>query len=157
VTVTVTAVRPVPFESPVAAALTAAAVADLAQRYGGDGDSTPMNAAEFAPPDGEFLVAWSGDVPVGCGGWRTLATDATVAEVKRMYTVPRWRGRGVAAAVLRAIEESARAAGKRRVVLETGSGQPEAIAFYQKQGYDRIPNFGYYRDHPGCVSFGRDL
>jgi GNAT superfamily N-acetyltransferase len=155
--VTATTVRPVRFDSPVAATLRTAAVADLAQRYGGDGDGTPMNPAEFAPPGGEFLVAWSGDVPVGCGGWRTLGTDATAAEVKRMYTVPQWRGQGVAAAVLRAIEESARLAGKHRVVLETGSGQPEAIAFYHKQGYDRIPNFGYYRDHPGCVSFGRDL
>ena len=41
--------------------------------------------------------------------------------------------------------------------LETGRAQPEAIALYTKLGYDRIPNFGYYRDHEGCVSFGRSL
>jgi len=155
--VTVTVVRQVPYDSPVGAALVAAALAELARRYGGDGDSTPISPAEFAAPHGAFLVAWVGDVPVGCGGWRSFATDTTVAEVKRMYTAPDWRGRGVAATVLRAIEASARAAGRKRLVLETGSGQPEAIAFYEKQGYERIPNFGHYRDHPGCVSFGRQL
>ena len=45
----------------------------------------------------------------------------------------------------------------RRVVLETGGGNPEAIAFYAKNGYDRIANYGFYREEPDCVSFGRDL
>ncbi len=64
---------------------------------------------------------------------------------------------GVAAALLRAIEESAREAGRQRIVLETGGRNPEAIAFYAKQGYRRITNYGYYREYPDCVSFGLDL
>jgi len=43
------------------------------------------------------------------------------------------------------------------IVLETGEGNPEAISFYTKTGYQRIPNFGHYKDEPECVSFGRDL
>jgi GNAT superfamily N-acetyltransferase len=150
-------IKPTRFGSPVASTLLAAAVADLAERYGEGGDGTPVTAQEFSPPNGSFLVAWVDGNPVGCGGWRTLAKDEKSAEVKRMYTAPSWRGRGVAEAVLRAIEESARAAGRNRIVLETGTGQPEAIAFYRKQGYAEIPNFGYYKDHPGCVSFGHEL
>ncbi|MGC9666294.1 GNAT family N-acetyltransferase [Planosporangium sp. 12N6] len=145
------------FDDPVARTLVAAALADLGARYGGSGDETPVHPDEFAPPAGNFLVAWVDGVPAGCGGWRTLADDDAVAEIKRMYTAPEWRGRGVASAVLRAIEESAREAGKKRTVLETGDRQPEAIALYRRLGYERIPNFGFYKDSPDCLSFGRLL
>jgi GNAT superfamily N-acetyltransferase len=150
-------IRPTSFDDPVARAMIAEALADLGVRYGGSGDDTPVDAGDFDPPAGRFLVAWIDGTPAGCGGWRTLAEDAEAAEIKRMYTAPGSRGRGVASAVLRAIEETAREAGKKRVVLETGHRQPEAIALYGKLGYERIPNFGYYQDHPGCVSFGRVL
>jgi GNAT superfamily N-acetyltransferase len=146
------------YDDPVSRAIVADALADLGVRYGGGtGDDTPVDAGEFTPPGGRFLLAWADGVPAGCGGWRTLASDETVAEIKRMYTTPAWRGRGVATAVLHAIEETAREAGKKRLVLETGQRQPEAIALYSKLGYERIPNFGYYRDYPDCVSFGRVL
>lgn len=146
------------YDDPVSQAIVVDALADLGVRYGSStGDDTPVDATEFAPPGGRFLVAWADGVPAGCGGWRTLASDDTVAEIKRMYTALAWRGRGVATAVLRAIEETAREAGKKRLVLETGRRQPEAIALYSKLGYERIPNFGYYRDYPDCVSFGRVL
>lgn len=146
------------YDDPVSQAIIADALADLGVRYGSSsGDDTPIDASEFTPPGGRFLVAWADGVPAGCGGWRTLAGDETVAEIKRMYTAPAWRGRGVATAVLRAIEETARDAGKKQLVLETGQRQPEAIALYAKLGYERIPNFGYYRDYPDCVSFGRVL
>jgi GNAT superfamily N-acetyltransferase len=142
---------------PVARAMIKAALADLGARYGGSGDETPVDANEFEPPAGRFLMAWIAGAPAGCGGWRTLAEDDTVAEIKRMYTAPDWRGRGVASAVLRAIESSARDAGKKRAVLETGDRQPEAIALYRKLGYERVPNFGFYKDYPDCLSFGRVL
>jgi GNAT superfamily N-acetyltransferase len=145
------------FDDPVARTLVTAALADLGARYGGEGDETPVHPGEFEPPAGRFLVAWIDGVPAGCGGWRTLAEDEVAAEIKRMYTVPEWRGRGVASAVLRAIEESAREAGRTRAVLETGDRQPEAIALYRKLGYERVPNFGYYKDYPDCLSFGRLL
>jgi GNAT superfamily N-acetyltransferase len=146
------------YDDPVSRAIIADALADLGVRYGSStGDDTPVDPSEFTPPGGRFLLAWADGAPAGCGGWRTLASDDAVAEIKRMYTAPAWRGRGVATAVLRAIEETAREAGKKRLVLETGRRQPEAIALYSKLGYERIPNFGYYRDYPDCVSFGRVL
>ena len=145
------------YASPVAVALIGAALADLSDRYGGDGDSTPVDPAQFEPPAGAFLVAWLDGHPAGCGGWRTYHGDRDVAEVKRMYTVPEVRGRGVALALLRALEEAARQAGRKRIVLETGNRQPEAIALYIKAGYERIPDFGHYKDEPGVRSYGRDL
>jgi GNAT superfamily N-acetyltransferase len=155
--VTAVDIVPVGYTEAVARTLVDAALADLAERYGGSGDDTPVQPREFAPPDGAFLVASVDGRPVDCCAWRTRPDDPDAAEVKRLYTAPGWRGRGVASALVRAVEESARAAGRTRIVLETGRAQPEAIALYTKLGYDRIPNFGYYRDHEGCVSFGRSL
>jgi GNAT superfamily N-acetyltransferase len=134
-----------------------AALADLSERYGGDGDATPVLPMEFAPPEGGFVVAYVDGVPAGCGGWRTLAGRDEVAEIKRMFVLPEYRGIGLATAVLRTLEDLARTAGRRRMVLETGDRQPEAISLYKKCGYTAIPNFGYYRDHAGCVSLGREL
>jgi GNAT superfamily N-acetyltransferase len=145
------------YSDPVATALMAATLADLAQLYDGDGDSTPMSSAQFTPPDGAFLVAWLDGRPVGCGGWRTWHGDPDLAEIKRMYTIPEARGRGVALALLGALEESARLAGRKRIVLETGARQPEAIALYGKAGYARIADFGHYKDDPEVRSYGKDL
>jgi GNAT superfamily N-acetyltransferase len=150
-------IRLVKYTAPVAVAMIEAALVDLSERYGGDGDSTPVDPAQFEPPAGAFLVAWLDGRPAGCGGWRTYHGDRDVAEVKRMYTVPEVRGRGVALALLRALEEAARQAGRKRIVLETGHRQPEAIALYIKAGYERIADFGHYKDEPGVRSYGRDL
>jgi GNAT superfamily N-acetyltransferase len=147
----------VPFQAPVARTLIVAALADLGERYGGSGDDTPIDPAQFDPPHGVFLVAWLDGSPVGCGGWRSFADTTDLAELKRMYVTPAARGRGVATALLRAIEESARQQGRKRVILETGERQPEAIALYEKAGYVWIENFGHYKDEPGVRSFGRDL
>ena len=138
-------------------------MAELGERYGGDGDETPIEAVEFDPPEGLFLVAWRDGEAVGCGGWRTLShfsdpgVPEDVAEIKRMYTAPTARKLGVGAALLAALEEAAREAGMHRMVLETGLPQPEAIALYEKSGYARILNYGHYRESPLCVSYGRDL
>jgi GNAT superfamily N-acetyltransferase len=150
-------IRLVKYTDPVAVAMIEAALADLSERYGGDGDSTPVDPAQFEPPHGGFLVAWLDGRPAGCGGWRTYHGDPDVAEVKRMYTVPEARGRGVALALLRALEEAARQAGRKRIVLETGHRQPEAVALYVKAGYARIPDFGHYKDEPGVRSYGKAL
>lgn len=145
------------FDSEVARHLVTAALADLAGRYGGSGDDTPLEATQFDPPAGAFLVGYLGDEPVGCGGWRSHGDTGETAELKRMYTTPAARGRGIARRMLAAVEESARAHGRRLLVLECGDKQPEAIALYSSAGYERIPNFGYYRDAEGCISFSRTL
>jgi GNAT superfamily N-acetyltransferase len=151
VTVEIRAVR---YDEPDVRALVALALGDLSQRYGGSGDDTPVSAAEFAPPLGRFFVALDGAQMVGCAGWRAHGPDA---ELKRMFTIPAARGRGVARRLLATVEESARADGRRRVILETGDRQPEAITLYESAGYQRIEDFGYYKDHRGVRSFARGL
>ncbi len=150
-------IRQVGYDASVAKRLVAAAMADLGRRYGGDGDETPVDPAEFTLPHGAFLVAYLDGAPVGCGGWRTWSGDSAVAELKRMYTDPTVRGRGVARRILTEVEESARAAGRTRMILECGDRQPEAITLYKSCGYQPIPHFGFYRHEPGVVSLGRHL
>jgi GNAT superfamily N-acetyltransferase len=91
-----------------------------------------------------FLVAYDGDQPAGCGGLRAL--DDEHGEIKRMYVEPAHRGTGVSTAILRALETAARARDWNRLVLETGEEQPDAMRFYEREGYTRIPNFGHYAD-----------
>jgi GNAT superfamily N-acetyltransferase len=150
-------IRPTRYLAPVAQTLAAAAMVELAARYGGPGDSTPIEAMEFDPPEGGFFVAWRAGEPVGCAGWRGHPGDPTTAELKRMYVAPSARAVGVASALLAAVEESAATQRRTRLILECGDRQPEAIALYEKLGYARIPDFGHYRDEPGVRSYGRDL
>lgn len=148
-------IEAVGYTDEVARRMVAAALADLSDRYGGSGDETPVRPEDFDPPGGAFLVAWRAGQPVGCAGWRSHG--AGVAELKRLYTVPTARNTGVARRLLAAIEDDARGAGRRRIILETGSRQPEAIALYNACGYAPIPHFGHYADEPDVVSLGRDL
>jgi GNAT superfamily N-acetyltransferase len=147
-------IREARFDEPEVRKLIADALGDLSRRYGGSGDDTPVEVTDFRPPNGRFFVAVDGDELVGCAGWRAHGEDA---ELKRMYTAPVARGRGVARRMLATIEESARADGRKRLILETGDKQPEAISLYESSGYRRIEDFGYYREHAGVLSYAREL
>ncbi len=149
-------IRPVRYGSPAAQRLVEAIFQDQVQRYGGR-DEAHVEAVEFDPPDGGFLLAYADGVPVGCVGWRSLDEGEEIAELKRLYTVPEVRRQGLAARLVAAIEENAREHGRKRIVLETGRKQPEAIALYTKLGYAPIEHFGHYKDSEGVVSLGRDL
>lgn len=109
------------------------------------------------PPLGVFLVAWLDEVPVGCGALKPLDGVGGVAEIKRMYTSPSGRRRGVGRAVLSELEDRARALGYRRAQLETGTEQPEALALYETDGWQRITPYGRYRDDPSSVCYAKDL
>jgi len=145
------------YDHPDAVALIAEVQQEYVIRYG-EQDMTPVDPAEFAPPHGLFLVAYLDGRPVGCGGWRVHdGPDGPEAELKRMYVSPAARGRGVARAVLSELEHTAVSAGHRRIVLETGSRQPEALALYKSAGYVDVPRFGYYADAPEAVHLGKTM
>ncbi|MEP6842783.1 MAG: GNAT family N-acetyltransferase, partial [Pseudolysinimonas sp.] len=89
------------------------------------------------------------------GGLRTL--DDTHGEIKRMYVIPERRGSGVSTAILTSLEDEARGRGWRRLVLETGDQQPDAMRFYEREGYTRIPNFGYYAGSQISICYEKTL
>jgi putative acetyltransferase len=92
-------------------------------------------------------MAGSGQA-IGCGA---LVLTADHAELKRMYTHPSQRGRGVASSLLKLLESEARARGCTRFMLETGCLQPQALALYERHGYERCGPFGDYVDDPNSV------
>ena len=142
--------------SDVGAALVGAQWRELMARYGvPETTSDDLAADHLEPPDGVFVVAWDGDTAVGCGGVRKH--DATTGEVKRMYVAPEARRRGVSRAVLRELEGRARVIGYTRLVLETGTMQPEAIALYESEGYTRIAGYGFYRNESRSRCYGKDI
>lgn len=147
-------IKIVAYDDPAVQPLLAEVMDELSQRYGGSGDDTPVAAADFAEPQGAFFVADDGERLIGCAAWRRHDDDA---ELKRMFTTKTARGQGLARRLLTVIEESARAAGLQRVILETGAKQPEAIALYESAGYVRIADFGYYKDHDDVRSFAKPL
>lgn len=123
-------------------------------RYGGR-DATPVDPQQFAPPGGAFVVMYDGDTPVGCAGLRGH-NDADV-EVKRMFVRKPFRGKGLSRWLLAHIEEVAKEMGYRRVLMETGIQQPEAMKLYETTGYEEIPGFGYYADAPESRSYAKNL
>ena len=88
------------------------------------------------------VVAYQDDIPVGCGALRPF--DDQTAEIKRMFVHPLFRGQGIAQKILAELEKWAWENLIRKCILETGFNQPEAIALYQKSGYQRIANYGPY-------------
>src|SRR5581483_1041284 len=122
--------------------------------YGGP-DAARVDPAEFAPPRGEFFVGVVDGLAVSMGGWRLIGDDE--AELKRMYVIESHRRRGLARRMLHHLEASAATAGVRRMLLNTGLEQPEAIALYESEGYTPVPGFGHYADAPAAVFYGKEL
>jgi GNAT superfamily N-acetyltransferase len=151
----------VPYDHPDAVKLITELQQVFVDRYGEE-DLTPVDPAQFSPPRGCFVVGYLDGVPAACGGWRAQDGPAPDhrpgdAEVKRMYVVDSARGRGLARRVLADLERSAAEAGRSRIVMETGTRQPEAIALYESCGYATIPDFGVHREHPESVCFAKTL
>ncbi|MFB7172555.1 GNAT family N-acetyltransferase [Streptomyces sp. NPDC056254] len=152
--------RTVPYDHPDAVKLNDQVQLEYQVRYQGEGDATHLDPAMFAPPRGLYIVAYdTSGAPVATGGWRSQEQNDEGysdgdAELKRMYVVPEARGLGLARRILATLEEDARAAGRLRMVLETGDRQPEAIALYLSAGYTPSPKFGFYRfyDSSRCMA-----
>ena len=147
-------IEPRRYDDPDVARMVEEVQAEYVRRYGGP-DGAAVDVAEFAPPDGLFLVGLLDGVPVCTGGWRRLADGR--AEIKRMYVSAAVRRRGLSKRMLAELERTAASAGIREVVLNTGPSQPEAVALYQLSGYEPIPGFGHYACHPNALFFGKTL
>lgn len=154
-------IRRAPFDHPDAVPLLEQVQQEYVVRYGTP-DATPVDPAEFAPPRGVFLVAYVAGAAMACGGWRAHdGSDPEFrhgdVEIKRMYVAEQARGRGLARAVLADLEHRAAGAGYRRMVLETGLQQPEAITLYRSSGYTEIEKFGVYRDDADSLCLAKAL
>ena len=126
---------------------------EIAVMYDGlelDGDTMPKaGQAELSPPSGAFLVGSMDGDPVCCGGVKRL--DDRICEIKKMYVVPELRGQGVARALLRELEDTARRLGYPIARLDTGPRQGNAQGLYESEGYVAIEDFN---GNPVAVFWG---
>ncbi len=101
-------------------------------------------AVAYRPPRGAFLVARRAEAAIGCGAIRAIAGD--VAELKRMWVAPEWRGQGVGSRLLVALEAEARRLGYRTIRLDSRRELAEAMALYVGAGYREMPAYNDNRD-----------
>ena len=127
--------------------------ADLAKR---DGNEHSFYA-QFNKIDKikHAVLVYEDEKPVACGAIKQYAED--IMEVKRMYTLPVYRGKGIATMVLNELEKWAAELGYAKCILETGKRQPEAISLYTRNGYVLIPNYGQYAGVENSVCFEKPI
>lgn len=101
------------------------------------------------------VVLYDNDKAIGCGAFKPY--DDITVEVKRMFVLPEYRGKGIGLAILTALEQWAAELGYKACILETGKKQPEAIQLYRKAGYATIPNYGQYENIDNSVCMKKQL
>lgn len=127
---------------------------DLLQRY----DAESIYTVDLDHPDAHkiiFMIADIDDIPVGCGAIRALDTDSV--ELKRFFVDATYRRQGIAGKLLQSLEHKAVEQGSSLIRLETGAEQFEAVAFYERNGYYRIPVFADYKEDGISLCYEKKL
>lgn len=109
------------------------------------GDALTSEADAYRSPEGAFLLArsnGSGET-VACGAVHRL--DVDIAEIKRMWVNPAWRGLGLGRRMLSHLEHAGASLGCSVLRLDTNSALTEAIEMYRSSGYEPIER---YNDNP---------
>ncbi len=101
------------------------------------------------------IVIFEDETAVACGSIK--AFDEQSMEIKRMFTLPEMRGKGIASKILNQLENWTKELGFSKTILETGIKQTEAIALYEKCGYKIIPNYGQYSGIENSVCYEKSL
>lgn len=101
------------------------------------------------------VVAYQGDVPVGCGAIKEYAPGTM--EVKRMFVPAEMRGRRIASQVLHELEIWAKELGYQKCILETANSMTDAIRLYTNSRYHNIPRYGQYANVETSVCFEKEL
>ncbi|WP_431106624.1 GNAT family N-acetyltransferase [Winogradskyella poriferorum] len=101
------------------------------------------------------VIAYTENKPVGCGAFKDFENNSV--EIKRMYTLEKNRGKGIASLILNELEKWASELNYDSCILETGIRQIEAVEFYKKNSYAIIPNYGQYKGIKNSLCFMKNL
>jgi carbonic anhydrase len=110
------------------------------QNFGEELENLP---GAYAPPGGRLALARNEGQAAGCAALRPI--DATRCEAKRLYVRPAFRGSGLGRALMQWLFAEARAAGYRELYGDTMPVMQQALAMYERMGFERV---GPYGDHP---------
>lgn len=125
-------------------------LSDILQTITGDSGRGSFEVNDLNDPRALFaIVRNEAGEPVGCGAIRPLSDNT--AELKRMYA--KYKANGIGTGILAYLEEQAKGLGYTAIWLETRLINEQAVAFYEKNGYHRIENYGRYRDNIKAVCF----
>lgn len=115
--------------------------------------SMPLD--EMANSEHYPFIANLDGVSVGCSC--LFICHDELAEIKRVYVNPDYRGQGIAERLMEAIEAQARERQLPSLYLETGVDHRAAIGLYRKCGFTITTRFGDYRDDPLSVFMVKTL
>ena len=101
------------------------------------------------------IVAYEDGQPVACGCWKKI--DDAAAEVKRIYVLPEYRRRGIASAIIGALEADMAAAGYTLAILETARTTGDSRSLYLALGYEIIDYYGSPAGAENCLCFRKAL
>jgi len=121
-----------------------------------DGDDAPF-FAQYNKIDKikHVVVAYTDDAAVGCGAFKEY--EPGIAEVKRMFVRPEYRGKGIATKILTELEKWAGELKFQTAILETGHLMTAAISLYDRSGYERTPRYGQYIGVESSVCMKKDF
>jgi putative acetyltransferase len=109
------------------------------------------SSADLKRPDVLFIGCRLDGKLVASGAAKIMQDDGIYAEVKRVFVLEQYRGRGLSRRIMQFLETELERRGIRLFRLETGIKQPEALGLYRKLGYRERPPFGRYRVDPLSV------
>ena len=113
-----------------------------------------FNSEDVCVPRSLFVIAYDKmDEAVGCGAIRPI--DENIAEVKRMFA--KVKTKGVGTQILSYLEMQAKKLGYSAIWLETRVINEDAVSFYKKNGYSKIPNYGKYVGNTNAICFQKNL
>ena len=121
-------------------------VGDIQLKYAEPNRPENMNA---------LAVAYEGETPIACGAWK--AVDDQTAEIKRIYVREEYRRRGVAGAVIRALEESTVQSGRHKLILETAVDTTGSHQLYLSLGYQMRDYYGSPAGAENCLCFHKEI
>jgi ribosomal protein S18 acetylase RimI-like enzyme len=109
---------------------------------------------KYARPGGVVLIAWDGAEAAGAIAYRML--EPGVAEMKRLYVRPAFRGRSLGRELANELIDDARARGYRTIMLDTLESMSAARTLYRDLGF--VPVEPYYDNPlPGVMYMALDL
>jgi putative acetyltransferase len=139
----------------------AAIIRSVMPEFGADGAGFAIHDAEVAAMStaytrarcAYFVIEIDGSV-LGGGGFAPLeAGDADTCELRKMYFLPRLRGRGAGRALIARCIDGARRSGFKRCYIETLTGMDAAQRLYLTNGFTRIDAARGNTGHHGCNRF----
>jgi len=101
------------------------------------------------------VLVYDGTNAIACGAIKEFSS--AVMEVKRMFTLPNYRGKGAASMLLKELEKWTKKMNYEKCVLETGKRQEDAVALYLKNGYNVTPNYGQYIGIENSICFEKKI